>query len=136
MLLNVKKTFTLLLFCISALTFGAKAQKPSYADTLAKLKTAPPAQRAQIQTDLMKSKLMLNDAQYKQVSAINLEYAKKIEPILRSDDNQFSKYGQISPLLEEKDGKLKPILTAEQFKKYEEVKKEMMAQAREANKSN
>jgi hypothetical protein len=105
---------------------------PQYADTIAKLKAATPEQRAQIQTDLMKTKLSLTEAQYKQVSAINLLYARKIEPIFRSDANRFSKYHQIQPLLDEKDEKLKAVFTPDQFKKYQDVKAEMMSAARKA----
>lgn len=110
----------------------AQSIPPQYADTIAKLKAATPEQRAQMQTDLMKTKLSLTGEQYKQVSAINLLYARKIEPILRSDANRFSKYRQIKPLLDEKDEKLKAVFTPEQFKKYEDVKSEMMSEARKA----
>jgi hypothetical protein len=105
---------------------------PQYADTIAKLKAATPDQRAQMQTDLMKQKLSLTAEQYKQVSAINLFYARKIEPILRGDANRYSKYLQISPLLDEKDEKLKAVFSAGQFKKYQDVKSEMIRQARKA----
>jgi hypothetical protein len=105
---------------------------PQYADTIAKLKAATPEQRAKIQTDLMNTKLSLTADQYKQVSAINLFYARKIEPIFRSDANRFSKYQRIKPLLDEKDGKLKAVFTAEQFKNYQDVKAGMMSEARKA----
>jgi len=105
---------------------------PQYADTIAKLKAATPEQRAQLQTDLMKTKLSLTGEQYKQVAAINLIYARKIEPILRSDANRFSKYHQIKPLLDEKDEKLKAVFTPAQFSKYLDVKSEMMREARKA----
>lgn len=119
-----------LLFCGPA----ARAQNipPQYADTLAKLKAAAPEQRAAMQTNLMQSKLQLNDAQLKQVAAINLSYARKIEPILRSDDSRFSKYRKIKPMLDEKDEKLKGVFTVDQFKKYQDIKKELMDQARKA----
>jgi hypothetical protein len=105
---------------------------PQYADTIAKLKAATPETRAKMQTDLMNTKLSLTAEQYKQVSAINLLYARKIEPIFRSDANRFSKYQKIKPLLDEKDEQLKAVFTAEQFKKYQDVKSEMMSEARKA----
>ena len=105
---------------------------PKYADTIAKLKAANPEQRAQMQTNLMKTKLSLTGEQYKQVAAINLLYARKIDPIFRSDASRFSKYHQIKPMLEEKDEKLKAVFTPEQFKKYQDVKVEMMSAARKA----
>lgn len=104
------------------------------ADSLVKLKNANPQQRARMQSDLMKTRLALSDAQYKQVAALNLAYALKIEPILKSDDSKFSKYGRIKPLLEEKDEKLKTVFTKEQYDKYDAVKKEIMDKMREFNK--
>jgi hypothetical protein len=105
---------------------------PQYADTLARLKAAGPEKRAQMQTGLMNLRLALTAEQYRQVSAINLMYARKIEPILRSDDGRFTKYGKIKPLLEEKDGKLKAVFTPDQFKRYQDIKQEPMSQARKA----
>lgn len=102
------------------------------ADSLKKLKGASPEQRAKVQTDLMRDKLQLTASQVQQVSALNLEYARKMEPIIRSDDSRFSKYRKAKPLLEEKENRLKSILTDEQYKKYEDIKKQLMDQARKA----
>ncbi|MDR3716040.1 MAG: hypothetical protein P4L51_24815 [Puia sp.] len=120
-----------LAYCMLGSILPANAQS---ADSLVKLKNANPQQRARMQSDLMKTRLALSDAQYKQVAALNLAYALKIEPILKSDDSKFSKYGRIKPLLEEKDEKLKTVFTKEQYDKYDAVKKEIMDKMREFNK--
>ena len=100
-------------------------------DSIQNLMNATPERRAQIQSDKMKDKLALNDDQYKKVSALNLLYAQKIDPVIHSDDSRFSKYRKIKSLLEEKDEKIKTILTKDQYKQYESLKKEMMDKARE-----
>lgn len=130
-LFSVRNIGLLVLFYMLGMVLTADAQ---YADSLAKLKASSPEQRAQMQDDLMKTRLMLSDAQYKQVCVINLQYALKVEPILKNNDSKFSKYGQVKPILEEKDEKLKTIFTKEQFERYDAVKKEMMEKIRAAYK--
>jgi hypothetical protein len=108
--------------------------KAQSADSAIDLKSASPEQRAQWQSNAMKTKLGLNDAQYQQVSAINLEYAKKGEAIRNSGDGKFSKYRKFKSMMSDKDAKLKKVLTPDQFTTYEEMKKEMMDKAKEAYK--
>lgn len=130
----LKKFISLLLpvQLLCGLAGRAQSIPPQYADTLARLKAASPEKRAQMQTDYMNTRLALTAAQYNQVSGINLAYARRIEPILRSEDGRFTKYRKIKPLLEEKDEELKAVFTADQFKKYQDVKQELMRQARKA----
>lgn len=92
---------------------------------------ATPEQRAKSQTDRMKDKLVLSDDQYKQVLDINTYYAQKLDPIIHSDKGKFAKYRQAKPLLDEKDKKLKGVLTPDQYKQWQDLKKEMMDQAKE-----
>jgi hypothetical protein len=106
------------------------SQPPSgFSDSL---KTSTPEQRAKMQSDKMKEKLVLTDDQYKQVSDLNLVYAKKMDPILHSDEGRFKKYRQAKTLMDEKDKKLKSILTSDQYKQYEDFKKEMMDKMRDS----
>jgi len=104
-------------------------QPSSYSDSL---KASTPEQRAKMQSDKMKEKLVLTDDQYKQVSDLNLVYAKKMDPILHSDEGRFKKYRQAKSLMDEKDKKLKVILTSDQYKQYEDFKKEMMDKMRDS----
>jgi hypothetical protein len=107
------------------------AQTAGAPTTLAdSIKTATPEQRAKMLTGKMKEKLALTDDQYKKVSDLNLTYAKKMDPIIHSDDSRLTKYRQSKSLLDEKDQKLKSILTSDQFKQYEAIKKEMMDKMR------
>eukprot|EP01035_Chromulina_nebulosa_P011646 gene11646-15555_t len=54
-----------------------------------------PGERAKFQTEMMKNKLGLDSMQVNQVEAINLKYALKNEPVLRSDKNKLSKFKQL-----------------------------------------
>ena len=100
-------------------------------DSTGKSKNSTPEQRAKLQTDRMKDKLVLSDDQYKQVLDINTGYAQKLDPILKSDKGKFAKYRQAKPLLDEKDKKLKGVLTPDQYKQWQDLKKEMMEQAKD-----
>jgi len=95
------------------------------------MKDKTPEERAQFQTGLLKSKLSLDSRQVTQVQAINLKYALKNDPIMKSDAGKFSKFKQIKALQKEKDLELKKVFTAEQFKQYQafeaEIKDKMKA---------
>jgi Spy/CpxP family protein refolding chaperone len=104
-------------------------QPSGYSDSL---KASTPEQRAKMQSDKMKEKLVLTDDQYKQVSDLNWVYAKKMDPILHSDEGRFKKYRQAKSLMDEKDKKLKGILTSDQYKQYGDLKKEMMDRMRDS----
>jgi hypothetical protein len=51
-----------------------------------KIKQTTPEQRAKMQTEWMTSKLALNTKQVEQVSALNLQYAQKNDPIIQSNE--------------------------------------------------
>lgn len=88
-------------------------------------KNTTPEQRAQAQTTWLKSKLQLNDDQTAKVGAINLKYAKEMEPVLKGSDGKFAKLKQAKKINEKKEAEYKQVFTPEQFTKYEEVKSEM-----------
>jgi predicted fused transcriptional regulator/phosphomethylpyrimidine kinase len=88
-------------------------------------KNTTPEQRAQVQTSLLKSKLQLNDDQTAKVSAINLKYAKEMEPVLKGSGGKFAKLKEAKKINEKKEAEYKQVLTPEQFTKYEQVKSEM-----------
>lgn len=90
-----------------------------------------PQERAKFQTEMMKNKLGLDSAQLKQVEAINLKFALKNEPVIKSDDSKFSKFKQIRSSQKEKEAELKKIFTAEQFKQYQTFQDEMKSQLKE-----
>jgi len=95
------------------------------------LKNATPEQRAGFQTNMMKTKLNLQEPQLTKVAAINLKYARLFQPILKSDEGRFSKLKKAKALQEQKDNELQGVFTKEQYKQYEdfeqELKSKMMA---------
>jgi Spy/CpxP family protein refolding chaperone len=113
-----------------ALLFSApaKAQKMD----AAALKKSTPQQRADWQNKMMKDDLKLTDAQYLQVSKLNLEYAQKFQPLFTSNDSRFSKGMKARSLMKEKDGKLQAILTDQQYNNYQKIIKEKTAEVKKA----
>jgi Spy/CpxP family protein refolding chaperone len=116
------------LMLLLAFSFMAKAQQMD----AAALKKSTPQQRADWQNKMMKDDLKLTDAQYQQVSKLNLEYAKKMQPLFTSDENRFSKGLKARSIMQEKDAKLQAILTNEQYNSYQTIVKEKTAAVREA----
>ena len=104
-----------LLLCLST---AASAQ-------LAALKNTTPQQRATLLTKLMHRKLGLTGNTLQQVSAINLEYANKMQPILQGADRPLEELREIKDLNEQKDTALKKVLSAGQFQQYQAAKAEL-----------
>lgn len=90
------------------------------------LKDSTPEQRAKMQTEWMKTKLALNSSQIRQVYDLNLQYAKKNEPILQSNEGKMAKFKKLKAIQQEKSSVLSKILTDEQFEKYQEMKDQMI----------
>lgn len=80
---------------------------------LAKGKTVE--ERAQRQTEQMTKKLGLDENQTASVGEINLKYAKQIDEILASDQEQPAKRAAIRDLRTAQDEELRQILTEEQY---------------------
>jgi Spy/CpxP family protein refolding chaperone len=90
---------------------------------------ATPEERAKRQTEMMKENLSLTAAQEPKVSAINLKYAKKMEDVRKIADTTVQRK-TFQNLNKQKDGELKAVLTADQFKSYLKQVEEMKAQRR------
>jgi hypothetical protein len=88
-------------------------------------KNATPEQRAEKITGWMKTNLKLTDEQLAKVQDLNMEYAKKNEEVKNKTTNREDRHREIKKNQDEKDAKLKTILTTEQFKTYEAKKDEM-----------
>lgn len=88
-----------------------------------------PGRMAQMQTERMTTDLSLNEKQQKDVKAINEKYAKKMGEIFQSGQGQGD-WQAIRTKFEEmnnqKNEELKKVLTADQYKKYEELEKKRM----------
>jgi hypothetical protein len=122
----MKKIFSFLAILTFVLFTGS-----ALAQTGADLKNKTPEQRAQFQTEMMTDKLKLSADQTAKVQAINLKYAQKMEPIIKSDAGRFSKFKQAKALLKDKDAELKGVFTADQFKQYQDFEVEMRNKMKE-----
>jgi anion-transporting ArsA/GET3 family ATPase len=89
------------------------------------LKNKTPEERAQLLTSLMKTRLNLDTGQLAQIQTINLKYALKNEPIIKSDANKLTKLKQLKALQKKKEDELKKVFTAEQYKQYQAFEAEM-----------
>jgi hypothetical protein len=96
------------------------------------LKDKTPVERAAFQTGMMKTKLALDSPQLKKVQAINLKYAQKMQPILKSEDSKFSRMRQAMAIQKAKDAELKTVFTTDQYKKYQDFESEMRAKMKAA----
>lgn len=96
------------------------------------LKQSTPEHRAEWQSTMMKNELKLSDDQFKKVSTLNLEYARKMQSVIAGDGGKFAKAKKAKVLFREKEAKLKPLLSSEQFVLYQEKVKEKIAAAKEA----
>jgi hypothetical protein len=125
------------IFCFLAVIFtlGINSGCVRAQDGMGKLKNSTPEQRAAFQTKLMTEKLNLNTIQAKKVEDINLKYAEKFQPIIKSSGSRISKMKQAKALQAQKDTELQTVFTKDQFAQYQafeqELKSKMMARMKE-----
>jgi len=81
-----------------------------------------PEDRAKVQTEMMKNKLNLSTEQQTKIEAINLNYAKKFEPVIKSSDSKLTRYKRAKSLQKAKNEELKKVLTTSQYQRYEKSK--------------
>ncbi|MGG7662087.1 hypothetical protein [Dyadobacter sp. BHUBP1] len=105
--------FTMLLFAGNAL-----AQQNRLADI-------PAEQRAQLQTQRMKETLHLDSAQAEKVSAINLSYARKMDPIIAGSGSKLSKLRAFQQVNAAKEKELQMVLSQQQFRQFKQQQQEM-----------
>ena len=91
---------------------------------LDELKNTTPAERASLQTELMKSKLALTPEQTQAVADLNLKYANRMEPIIKGSSNSLSKMFQMRKINNE-ETELKRILSSQQWKTFDASGDEM-----------
>ena len=114
---------TMLLGLQSSCSFG---QQKSLKD----LKNSTPEQRAAFQTKLMKTRLKLDAGEITKAQAINLKYARKFQPIIKSNDSRFSKLKQAMALQKDKDQELQAVFTKDQFSQYQAFEQEMRSKVK------
>lgn len=99
----------------------ARAQEPAAPPDIPKAED-----RAKQLTDKMTETLSLDAAQAAQVAEINLDTAKKVDEVrARGSADRRSVLGDLRTLQRERDERLKPLLTAEQWTIYEQKKEEL-----------
>jgi hypothetical protein len=89
------------------------------------LKNTTPAERASLQTELMKSRLALTPEQTRAVAELNLKYANRMEPIIKGSSNSLTKMFQMRKINNEKETELKRMLSPQQWEKFEASRDEM-----------
>jgi periplasmic protein CpxP/Spy len=88
-----------------------------------------PEDRAYNQTKQMKKLLTLSKEQFDKVEIINVKYAMLMDSTIKANGGFSPEMREkMKPMMEAKDKELKPILTEEQMKLYEENKKKMYQQ--------
>jgi hypothetical protein len=87
---------------------------------------ATPEERASRLTSMMKEQLKLTAAQEPKVSAINLKYAKKNQE-LKAVADTAQRRKTATAIETARDGELKAVFTASQYKDYLKLKEEMKA---------
>lgn len=120
------KKYILTLAIASAAIF-AQAQnstQPTSPEAPRQHKHHDPNERATHLTERMAKELNLTDDQKAKVMTINLEAAKKNEA-LRSGGKDTTKRGEHQKIEQERETKLKGVLTSEQFQKFLTKKEEM-----------
>ena len=86
-----------------------------------------PKEFAQRQTTQMKQSLNLTAEQLPKIEKLNLEYAEKMKVVRdQAGDDREVMRSKVMEMMKEKDGKLKEILTVEQWTKFEADRKERM----------
>jgi hypothetical protein len=89
------------------------------------LMKSTPAERAKVQTLLMKEKLHLTEQQLPKVEAINLQTAEKLEPVIKGNEGPLVKMRTARAAEQEKEAALKGVLTPEQFQAFLAAREEL-----------
>ena len=87
-------------------------------------------------TEHMKVQLALNDSQYTKVHAVNLDFLTKAISANESGKTKIEIAKKIKQLDEERDAKLKSVLSDDQFKKFVATKPENRKKVQEHIKQN
>jgi hypothetical protein len=98
---------------------------PVLAADIDALKETTPEERAEAQTLMMKENLGLSDAKVEKVHAINLKYAKVMDPTIQGADGPMMKGSVAHNRQAQKDGELKAVLSADEYQKYLASKQQM-----------
>lgn len=93
-------------------------------------------ERAQNQTERMTEHLELTDVQQDKIYTINLRYAREMETAYRASGGKLQRMKRMRAVGQKKDGELKGVLNADQYKKYQQMKDAMRETVKERSKEN
>ena len=120
----MKKLKSVLTICLISLALSTYAQ--NWQGGGGGYQQLSPEDRAYNQTKQMKKMLTLSKEQFEKVEAINVKYAMLMDSTVKANGGFSPEMREkMKPMMEAKDKELKPILTEEQMKLYEENKKKM-----------
>ena len=107
---------TLMLVLVTLVAANASAQSKMTEEQLKEVK-------ARYQAN--KEKLNLTADQSKKVDAINTTWFEGVAELKRSGGSKMERYKKFKSLNQDRDSKMKDVLTKEQFKIYKQQKQEM-----------
>jgi periplasmic protein CpxP/Spy len=118
----MKTIKSLLTFCIIFSALGTFAQDGGGGG----YQQLSPEDRAYNQTKQMKKMLSLNKEQFDKIEIINVKYAMMMDSTVRANGGFSPEMREkMKPMMEAKDKEIRPILTEDQMKLYEESRKKM-----------
>ena len=133
----MKKLFFISVMLVATITFAAAQQGQGQRQGQRQRQT--PEESAKANTERLEKLLTLTADQKTKIAAIDLELAKEMSAEMQNNQGNRENFRTIMATFDKKrDEKYKPVLTADQFKKYlddkEERRKEM--EARRTQRSN
>ena len=118
------KKIVLMLALVTGIGYAATAQEAQKTRT-----KVTPEQRAERQAERMKEALQLTEDQKKAIYELNLQSANKIKAYKK--DQRDANKDQFKKMRDEREAKMKSILTPEQYEKHQAMKAERMKKMNE-----
>lgn len=94
---------------------------------LHKLFQRKPETRANVITEIMRNKLAMDDDQFDRAYQINLKYARLSEPYLNDENSASENKDKLVEINQERKKELQAILTPEQLKQAEAIRKQWIS---------
>lgn len=113
-----------ILFTLMLLIHGT-AHAQGYKKALEKT----PEERAAFQTEYLQKTLGLSATQVEKLHAVNLKYAKEMEPLIKSAPGNAVLFREAKKMVEKRDKEYLVILSEPQFQKYLGIKKKVLEKA-------
>ncbi len=128
-LTHAMKNTLMLALCLSVFTFAEASAQTTPTDKPAKHRrehqaALTPEQQAERQTRRLTKHLSLTPDQQTAVAAINLKYAKQMQTLKNDGERSPDRRKQLGDLRRSKEGELKQVFSAEQYKQYVALREE------------